>query len=263
MLNKLLKYDLKYVYKTLIVFYILDFVFALLTRGIRLFENSSLMQFVAFIMNIVTIVSFIATIIINIMKLWSRFVNNIYKDESYLTHTLPVTEKDIYISKFLSSILTITTSVIAIILSLFIIYYSQDFIELLKTSLDGLANAYDSTVISIIIVLFVVFLLELISVVVEGYTGILLGHRSGDHKMIKSIVIGFLFFMGTSILIIAVILLAGLFVKDIMDLFVTLAPPNVKTIKNLLLVAIVIYSLAITFYFIFDTHILKKGVNVD
>ena len=95
MLNKLLKYDLKYVYKTLIVFYILDFVFALLTRGIRLFENSSLMQFVAFIMNIVTIVSFIATIIINIMKLWSRFVNNIYKDESYLTHTLPVTEKDI------------------------------------------------------------------------------------------------------------------------------------------------------------------------
>lgn len=74
MLNKLLKYDLKYVYKTLIVFYILDFVFALLTRGIRLFENSSFMQFVAFIMNMIAIVSFIATIIINIMKLWSRFV---------------------------------------------------------------------------------------------------------------------------------------------------------------------------------------------
>ena len=40
----------------------------------------------------------------NLMRLWARFKNNFYGDESYLTHTLPINKKTLYLSKtFLTS----------------------------------------------------------------------------------------------------------------------------------------------------------------
>ena len=40
MLGKLLKYDLKWVYKVVIVFYILAFIFSIIGRGLSYIENS-------------------------------------------------------------------------------------------------------------------------------------------------------------------------------------------------------------------------------
>lgn len=40
MLGKLLKYDLKWVYKVVTVFYILAFIFSAIGRGLSLIENS-------------------------------------------------------------------------------------------------------------------------------------------------------------------------------------------------------------------------------
>ena len=50
-----------------------------------------------------------------LMRLWARFVKNLYKDESYITHTLPVEKKDIYLSKVLSALITIFTTTVVII----------------------------------------------------------------------------------------------------------------------------------------------------
>ena len=41
----------------------------------------------------------ISAIINNLMRMWVRFKQNLYGDESYLTHTLPVTKASIYLSK--------------------------------------------------------------------------------------------------------------------------------------------------------------------
>ena len=101
MLGKVLKYDLKYIYKVLIVFYLLTLVFALFTRLFWSFDNSAILNILGFIAS-GTMISFIISILINnMMRAWARFIKNIYGDESYLTHTLPISKKTIYLSKFL------------------------------------------------------------------------------------------------------------------------------------------------------------------
>ena len=67
-----------------------------------------------------------------IMRLWARFIRNLYKDESYLTHTLPVPRKTIYLSKIISALICIFTTTLVIALCLFICYYSEANIEMLK-----------------------------------------------------------------------------------------------------------------------------------
>jgi len=64
MLNKVLKYDLKYVYKVLIVFYILTLVFALFTRIFWSFDNSAVLNVLGYIASGTTI-AFIFNILIN------------------------------------------------------------------------------------------------------------------------------------------------------------------------------------------------------
>ena len=70
------------------------------------------------------------------MRCWARFTKNIYGDESYLTHTLPIEKKTIFISKYLTSIITMLASTAVILIVLFIAYYSKENIEWLKASLN-------------------------------------------------------------------------------------------------------------------------------
>lgn len=100
MLKKLLKYDLKWCFKPLIVFYILAIFFSIITRVVESFEQTLIILIIDKICSGV-VIAMIVNILINcFMRNWVRFIRNIYKDESYLTHTLPVSKSAIYLSKF-------------------------------------------------------------------------------------------------------------------------------------------------------------------
>ena len=150
MLKKLLKYDLESVYRVLIVFYALSLFFAVLTRVFLSIENSFIMNIIGKICSGTTIAMIFNILINNLMRLWVRFKQNFYGDESYLTHTLPIDKKTLYLSKTLASIITLFSSLLVIVLSLFVAYYSKENIEIIKNLLLPLATIYDSTVISII-----------------------------------------------------------------------------------------------------------------
>lgn len=263
MVKKLLKYDLKYIYKALIVLYALSIIFSFLTRILWMCEGSAILHFMGYISNIIMISCLFSVVINNLMKVWTRFVTNIYKDESYLTHTLPVSKKAIYASKFISALISMASSILVIIIAVAIAYYSKENLTLLKEALERLATAYDSTVIGIFLVVFAIFFLEMMAIVLAGFTGILISHRSNEAKMVKSIVIGFLFFMGISLVLLGGIFVAGFFAKDIMYVFLTNTVPNIQVIKTLLTLALTFYTLVIIFYYFLDIHVFQKGVNVD
>ena len=105
MLKKLLKYDLQNIYKVLIIFYSLSLFFALLTRIFLNIENSFIMNIIGQICNATTISMIFNILINNLLRLWVRFKNNFYGDESYLTHTLPINKKTLYLSKTLTAIM--------------------------------------------------------------------------------------------------------------------------------------------------------------
>ena len=103
MLIKLLKYDLKYMIRNMNVFYILSIFFAITTRLLSLPEQSIMIGILSKISS-GCLIAMIANVIINIMmRSWVRFRDSLYKDEAYLTHTLPVTKSELYNSKFIQT----------------------------------------------------------------------------------------------------------------------------------------------------------------
>lgn len=124
----------------------------------------------------------VSCLINTLMRAWVRFLRNIYKDEAYLTHTLPVEKKTVYLSKVLSAIICSFTTMTAIILCLFICYYSEKNMMVLKELLELAANTYNTTVISLLLTVTFVLFLEIVFILLLGYVGIIMGHRSNKTK---------------------------------------------------------------------------------
>ena len=105
MLNKLLKYDLKYMIKNMSVFYILAIFFSITTRILFSLNQTFIVNLIGQI-SVGCMFSMLGNILINVMmRSWVRFRDSVYKDEAYLTHTLPVTKDDIYNSKFIQTLI--------------------------------------------------------------------------------------------------------------------------------------------------------------
>ena len=81
MLKKLLKYDLIYKYKVLIIFYVISIIVSILTR-ITTMDNPSLAILVINKILCGTVIAFVVNIIVNtLMRSWVRFKSNVYGDE--------------------------------------------------------------------------------------------------------------------------------------------------------------------------------------
>lgn len=263
MLKKLLKYDLKWMYKVIVIFYVLALIFSCITRLCSLVTNSALFSVLKSISSGITIAMMINILINCITRSWVRFTKNMYKDESYLTHTLPVSKNKLYASKVLSTIICVLTSMLVIITCLFISYYSKENINILKNMLELAAGTYNTTVIKLLLVLFFVLLLEIIFIILVGYVGIIIGHKSNQNKMAKSVVMGIVLYILTQMVTLLLIFIFGLFNSSVMNIINTKDIINIDAIKLVLFLGIFIYVLYIAIYYVVGKKLLEKGVNVD
>ena len=199
----------------------------------------------------------------NVMRLWVRFKSNFYGDESYLTHTLPVDKKTLYLSKALDGVISLFISVLVIALALFIAYYSKENIELLKNLLLSVADIMGCSVIKIILAFLFICFLEIANMVQAGFCGIILGHKMNNMKTGFSVLYGFLCYMATQVFVLIIIFITGLFNKDIMNLFFTNEIVNIEMIKFIIYLAIVIYTVTLFIGYIINVKLFKVGVNVD
>ena len=182
MLKNLLKYDLKWVYKGLGIFYLLSFTFAILTRALSLVD-STIIIIIGKICAGITISMLINILINNSMRNWARFITNFYKDEAYLTHTLPVTKKKLYLSKVLTATITTLSSILVITICLFITYYSKDNVELLKNTLDLAASTYNSSVVNLVFIMLITFFIQFLYIILIGFSGAVLGYNKNNLKI--------------------------------------------------------------------------------
>ena len=263
MLGKLLKYDLKWVYKVVIIFYILAIIFSVIGRGISLIKNSLVFSVVSQISLGIAISMMVSSLINCLMRLWARFIRNVYKDESYLTHTLTVEKKTIYLSKVISAIVCVFTTFIIILLCLFICYYSEANIQNLKIILELAAETYNMTVLGLLLLVSFVMFLEIIFIVLIGYVGIILGHKSNHNKMTKTLIISFALYIVTQDITLILIYILGIFNPNIMNLINTTDIINIEAIKCVMFAGIGIYVVYILFYYMLGKVQLEKGVNVD
>ena len=263
MLGKVLKYDLKWTYKILIVFYILSIITAILARICMNVENSMLFTILGSILNGTMIAMLVNGLVNCLIRSWVRFSTNIYKDESYLTHTLPIKKSTIYVSKVLMAMICSFTTVLLSLLCLFIYYYTKDNLEGLKTFLKLEADSYDVTIFVLLLTISIVIFLELLFITLIGYDAIIIGQRSNKGKMVKTFIWGIGLYFGTSSLTLALVYIVGLFNKGVMNVINTTEIVNASAIKSIMIIGIIIYLVYNIIYYIIGNLLFKKGVNVD
>lgn len=273
MLKSLIKYDLKYIYKQLIIFYIIIFCCAIIARLTNFETTSFWWKFLhEFAQGAAFGFSF-GALVNGSIRTWVRFRQSLYGDESYLTHTLPVSKSTLWASKFLTSIIIVATTLLSFILALAIMFWSDDFYR--HIGVTDIAAFWKIAIILILaIFLQVVFILQV------GFTGILLGHRANNRRHLLSVLSGFGIYLLGGMIIIACTFIWGHFNHSV-DLLLRGktneygeiyfdeqgTPHSDVTFQadpsELLSGISLFYVILIGATFVANDKLLKSGVNVD
>jgi len=263
MLNKLLKYDLKYMIKNMSVFYILAIFFAITTRILFVLNQSVIIKIIGQI-SVGCMFAMLANILINtMMRSWIRFRDSIYKDEAYLTHTLPVTKNNIYDSKFIQTLIFFIFGFVIIILCLFIAYYTKDRWLLLKEYIGTITTGLEFNTTLFVISFITIIFLEIFNAIQCGFFGIILGYKNNNNKTALSILFGFISYLLSQSIVLLSIFIVGLFDSTIMALFKNNILLNTSSFKLLIFLAIIIYLIIIGLMSIMCKKEFNKGVNIE
>ena len=258
MLKKLIKYDFIWINKFMMIYFSISFIVCILTRIMSYFTDSFFGNLLFMILRGVAISCFVSILINCVIRIWARFNLQTYKDESYLTHTLPVSKNTLYNSKIISSIISLLLSLIVILICFLIVFLDKAFIDLLDKFFVSEGVVF--TIISMIITV----VLETTYILNSGIIGMLLGHKSNDKRMFKSIVIGIALYFVVQGIMLSLVYSFGLLNNDVNLLFTDAATADyVKSLRSLIVIANLIYLSFISIQYFVGKKLFNDGVNVD
>ena len=261
MLKYLMKYDLKKMYKLLKWLYILSVVLAGITRLLSIWNDVQIIKIIGMVFSAFTYTAIINTIVNTFIHILMRFAHNFYKDESYLTHTLPVKKSDLILSKFLSSLIVVLSSVAVTFLSLFILFYTPEFVQGIKAAIDGVVAGFSISGGWFIFFFVLVVFAQICALMSFAFMAIVKGYSYNKNRGICGFVWFVLYYSVCSItsLILSVIVTA--ITGDLTSLFSNQLTNG--AFLSIMIISLVSYiAYAILFYFICQREF-KKGVNVD
>lgn len=218
MLGKVLKYDLKSMGKSLFPLYAGLLGLALVLKFIGFIaDNVSAFSFIYSIMFIFFIVLVIGGLFYTFFVSIMRYYKNLYSDEGYLTHTLPVSTGSLLFSKVFSSFIYIILSVIISFISIIIVLGFNDVFNVLKEGLEFFSLCFDMSVGTITLLAIFLLLLSYICYVLMVYTGISLGNMHSKNKITFSVVYTVAIYYVTQILGVLMLGIIFLINPDIMS----------------------------------------------
>ncbi len=269
MLGKLLKYDLKWTIKIIYIFLGLGFIFAVSGRVLDLLFDSFFFDIVVKICYGTGVALSVNALVNGVIRSWSRFISNLYKDESYLTNTLPIKRSTHFLSKNLNALIIILGCFVVLVINLFIMYYSKENMEAIKTYFTSVAKTIDLPLPLFIGLIIVLLFVEIFYLVELGFFGIVLGYSHNNKKFLFSLLyasIGFIIFTLINFLILTVI---SFFNEDLYNLLFVSVINNAQILiefgllKGLMILCICLYTVYTGILYIIANAKLKKGVNID
>lgn len=263
MLIKLLKYDLKYMIQNMGIFYALSLFFAITTRIFYALNQTIFIGILSKI-SLSCLIAMLLNIIFNTaIRSWVRFKDSLYKDEGYLTHTLPVTKEQIYGSRFLEMVIFTLVGFVVIALSLMIAFYTNDRMEIIKQFLDSFSNGIQMSSLAFISTIFAIFFLEIVNTTQAGFFGIITGFKQNNNKTLCSFVFGILFYFISQSITVLFVFLVGLFNQNILKIFTSNAAISSDVLKLLMVLSVVSYLFLLCIGAFLCTKIFKKGVDLE
>jgi hypothetical protein len=261
MLSKLFKYDFKWMTKVTYIYALILVVISIVLKIVESVDQTFLLVILDKILVSMFISCVVSILLTCSIRIWVRFINNFYKDESYLTHTLPVTKNELFNSKVLAGICSLLLSVLVIVICLAFVYLNKSTIEELKMMWDSLVAAYNSVfAVLFVIGLVVLIILEIIYIMMAGVLGITIGHRSNNFKMVKSIAVGLISYGLLSAMSLGVI---GIVSKIIDYDIIGNGFPSMNYLIGVGSAGLAVYLIYNIVYYLIAKKVFNKGVNVD
>lgn len=266
MLGKLLKYDLRYIYKVLGAYYLISISSVALGALLSKIEHPP--YIIDFIEGFLTNAGFglsIGLMITAFTRTWMRFRQSLYGDESYLTHTLPVSRLQLFTSKFICAIIVLLLSlaVAALVLLLYVSSFSNFDIGAFFADLSVTIADTSFTLFCLIIILGLLVIVQSIFIIMCGFSGIIIGRRFNTAPGPISSITGLGCYLIAGGLLIGIIYLFSTFDPELAAVFTHGHQPNLPTIINCAWICIATYTIATATLFVVNVNLLNRGVNVE
>lgn len=261
MITKLLKYDIKRITRILIYMYAISIVLAIITRIINIGKDIQAINILGMVFAGCTY-SAIGNVLVNtFVHIIDVFIKNFYKDESYLTHTLPVRKSKLLASKYIASLIVIFASVAVCFLSLFIIFYSKSFVDGLKMFIEATVAGFDISVGLFVTLIALVLFSQICCIITMAFTAIVKANMYNSKRVIKGVIWFVAFYFGTMLVTVLTAVLCFAIGGNIGELMATTL--SQKAFISIFVIALVNYiAFSVLFYFICN-RMFNKGVNVD
>ena len=261
MLNKLLKKDLSKNSRLLLILFVALISVSLITRGCKaLGENLVFFKILSIFFDSVFYSLAVNVILQPFLRNFLNFTRSLYSDESYLTHTLPVTKNQLVNSKFITALVEVCAGFVCLVVSILIMYYTPTFFDkiglLLSTIIVGKVSVV--LVLALFVTLVIVEFLMFLSII---FFSIVIAYRNKEKRILKTFLITAIMSF-VSITVLSVFMLAVLAICGVKLTSSTLVLPR-KAFFSVMLTGITVYSaISVAFYFL-TKKALNKGVNID
>lgn len=261
MINKLMKYDIKKMTKVLKYFYFISIGLAIISRLINIKKDIQVVAILGQVfmgMTIAAIVNILVNTFIHILKV---FLTDFYKDESYLTHTLPINKNKLLLSKYLSALIVIVASFIVCFISLFIMFYSKSFMLSLKSFVELSISGYNLPIGSFVALIALILFVQICCIISMAFTTIVKANTYNQKRILKGLLWLAVYYFGAMIMI---IILAVIIFALMGNLPALLAPVlSQNAFITILVIVLVMYLIYSFLYYYLCNKLFNKGVNVD
>ncbi len=184
MLGKLLKYDFKNLYKTLLPIYLITLVITILTVILNNFSDTSNLFST---LNALMILSYVVILMVLVVGTFFLSVRDFYLDfateRGYLTNTLPVKKSTIITSKFITSVVTMISSLAVMFISILILVIGNGEWTNFANAIAIFFRDIPTAGVVMLILMTVLMIVAYISGLAVCYLSIALGQLKNTNKL--------------------------------------------------------------------------------
>ena len=270
MLRKLMKYEFRATSRTFLPLYgaflLAALLLAVFDQMHQTWGNSlPWLDAAALVTGIAYGILFIAVMVMTAVVAFQRFYRNLFTDEGYLTHTLPVKTHTHVTAKLLVSVVWCIASIAVFFLSVLVLSifnlqpaaYGEIFADLVKWIPESNWESW-----AFLLEIFLLVLLYLVCGILFVYMAIAAGNIAGRHK----VALGIGVFIGTSVILQLVYLLGiTLGVRSTFDLWKDIPDYTFPSwpLHGFLLGNIVFFLFFSAVFYILTSWILKRKLNLS
>ncbi|MCI8524347.1 MAG: hypothetical protein HFF17_00130 [Oscillospiraceae bacterium] len=260
MFGKLLKYDLRSMFKTCVPLWLALLAVAVINRFTVHFRSDSFLgalPTVVFMIFYVALV--IAAVMVSMVLIVTRFYNGLLKDEGYLMFTLPVKPWQLVISKGVTATIVSILSTLVAIVSVVLVSSSTEAMRQFCRELWGNLPKFTGEMWLCVVLSFLTVIATVVASVTHIYAALAIGHLASKHRIGYAV----LAYIGINMVMTAI----GMTLAELLshtEISIDLDFINPFHAGNIVLTIVLVLTLiVIAIYYFITERILTKRLNLE